>query len=786
MTLFLSAQKHRLSTIKERIRPYSTRIQEWFAHSDMLQKIQVGIIAAAVVSAIATYVVLVNPPFDSGTGTIFMLINIDIVLLLAIAAIVGRKIVKLWLQNKRGVAGSNLHSRMTLLFSSFAVIPAIIMAVFSVIFLNFGVNTWFSDTVSTAVEESQAVAKAYLVEHQQVIRADVLAMANDLNRQSGTLLNSKATLNKAVAVHASLRNFPEVMIFNDRGQVLAQSGLTFLMATESIPRRAYEVADRGDVVLLRSQDGTRVRALAKLDNFVNAYLFVSRYVDPEVISHIEKTSAAAGSFQTLRQERSDLQIRFAIVFVTVTLLLMLLSVWGGLHIATTLTSPIRRLIAGAEKMQKGDLTTRVTAEGSYNEEMRNLIQSFNKMAEKLEGQRGELITTNEELDIKNRFTQAVLSGVSAGIIGLDEKGLIQYPNQTACELLGLNLQNHKGEPIKDLSPEFSPMLQEIQKNPKLSPMERQVQIKRQGRTKTLLVRLACELEGNVIKGFVFTFDDISELLNAQRAAAWSDVARRLAHEIKNPLTPIHLSAERLKSSFAKQISEDKREQFEKYTDIIIRQVDDLGQLLDEFSSFARMPAPQMSLADFSSVVEDAALLMRQSTDNISFKVSKPQQPVMVRFDSRQVRQCLINIVKNASESIEEYMKNHPEEERGAITLAVTETDSEVSVVVEDTGKGLPAEDPQALTEPYYTTRKNGTGLGLAVVAKIVEDHSGQITFQNRSPHGAIITLKIPKDISEIEAPPQPANDSLAQDIKEIQEDSQTLTANPTKGNPAHG
>lgn len=762
------------------------QFQLWARRVRLMRKLTPILIACAVLSAFATYGALTRAPtFGGNPETVFVLLNVNIILLLILGAIVLRKIVSLWTARRRGAAGSKMHVRMAVLFSAVAITPAIVMAIFSLLFFTFGVNTWFSERVSTALNESRAVATAYLQEHQKVIRADVLAMANDLNRQSADLLGNPQLLQRAIRTHAALRNFNEVLVFDSSNNVLARAGLTYVLELEPIPQSALEQADQGDVALLVNEEGSRVRALTELDRFVDTYLYVGRYVEPKVLNHIERTEAAVSTYETLQFQRSGLQISFAVVFVIVALLMLIVSVWVGLNLASRLTDPISSLIRAADRVRGGDLSVRIEQEyQTGEEEIGTLTRAFNRMTNQLHSQRTELIDANRQLDDRRRFMEAVLSGVSAGIIGLDEKGRIRYPNDTAGRLLGLDFSRHVGERLVDLVPEFSALFEKnlsigneplgLEQAAAMEMREAQIVIDRRGGTngqskelsrdmKTLLARLTTEVRERKVIGYVVTFDDITDLIKVQKTAAWADIARRLAHEIRNPLTPIQLSAERIQRQLSDQDNKKKKpsaqqaskqiSDFNSYTEIIIRQVNDLRQMLDEFSSFARMPAPQMDLHDLKRTVSDVITMYRQSYPEIQFstrfmdEVSK-EASIDVLCDARQMRQVFINILKNAVEAIEE----KEEKIKGRIEVSFQQhiedasatTPGILEIGVKDNGKGLPDRPNQdsfeELTDPYVTTRKQGTGLGLAMVKKIMEDHKGRLELANNKRAGALVTL----------------------------------------------
>jgi two-component system nitrogen regulation sensor histidine kinase NtrY len=600
------------------------------------------------------------------------------------------------------------------------------------------------------LNESLEVAQAYLEEHKQVLRADALAMANDLNRQSTLLSTDPIRFAEMVSSQAYLRNLTEVIVFDGSGKILARSGLTFALTFEPITEDMRKHAAQGDVVLIVSDNDNRVRALLRLDNFVDTYLFVGRPVEPTVLSHMATTQKAVSEYKQLEGKRFGLQVTISLIFVAVALLLLLAAVWFGLNFATRLVRPISELINATDRVRGGDLSARVAEMDIVSDdELDVLSRAFNRMTSQLEGQRTELVEANRQLDFRRRFTEAVLSGVSAGVIGLDPGFRINLMNASAAGFFNIqNTDEMNGQPMSALAPEIQAVLDAMPRGSKLN--DGQVEIRRTGQpARTLLVRVSSELAGTEIRGYVLTFDDVTDLVSAQRKAAWADVARRIAHEIKNPLTPIQLSAERLRRKYAKEIITDP-EVFTTCTDTIIRHVDDIGRMVDEFSAFARMPAPVMKEHELRDLCRQTQFLQGTGRADIRYTQVYPNQPCMVECDGRQIAQALTNLLKNAAEAID--ARTLPVAGnllQGEIKLTLSLADHRVTLSVADNGKGLPVEDRHNLTEPYVTTRTKGTGLGLAIVKKIMEDHHGELVLTDRPGGGAVVSLiwpvKQPKD-----------------------------------------
>jgi len=707
----------------------------WSARVGLGSKAALALIILAVMGGAATYAALTaDAPFGD-PHTIYLLLNFDLILFLLLGLIVARRIVALWTKRRQGTAGARLHVKFVTWFSIVAVVPAIMVALFSIGFFYLGVESWFSDRVRTAVGESVVVASAYLEEHKQAIRGDILAMANDLN----TVPIGTPEFNAVVREQALLRNLSDAIVFNGLGQRFAVSGFTFALGLDSPPTTALEAARRGEVVVMPSNTQDRVMALLRL--YGDVFLYVARPVDPRVLAHTNIAKAAVTQYAELEGSRSSLQIRVWLMFLVVALLLLLAAVWLGLHFARQLVQPVSELIEAAEQVRAGDLSTRVK-EPEAADEVSVLTRTFNRMTSQLASQRAELIEANRQLDMRRRFTETVLAGVSAGVIGLDLEGRITLANRSAAEFLGAEPSSLVGRTLAEILPELVPVLDQLSPhNQRL--VQSQFDLRRPGlQHRSLLVRIGAE-QGKQVGGYVATFDDVTELMQAQRKAAWADVARRIAHEIKNPLTPIQLSAERLKRKYLKEIQSDP-DTFKTCTDTIVRQVGDIGRMVDEFSAFARMPQPVMRSESLGDIVDQAVFLQRQARPSVRFEVGKAAGPVVAECDGRQITQALTNLLQNAVDAIEGRVAADGETlPRGLIEVALSTEEDRAIIVVADNGRGLPATGRDRLTEPYVTTRTKGTGLGLAIVKKIMEDHAGSLDMHDNPGGGARVVLILP-------------------------------------------
>jgi two-component system nitrogen regulation sensor histidine kinase NtrY len=717
------------------------------------------LLAASLAAAATSYLLLTGTGRDgSEPQTVLAVLYGNLFLLLLVGVLVGRQVAKLWVERRRGLAGSRLHVRLVLMFGLVAMTPAVLVSAFSITFFDFGVREWFSERVGAAVKSAEAVAEAYLQEHQQTIKGQILLIANDLNRDSAVLSRNINGLRKVVRVHSVVRNLPEVVVFNRTGSVLARSALSLSFEFQPVSEAAMREASNGEVVVIPAGKDEKVRALVRLNGFSDAFLLIGRYVDSDIIAHVSRTERAVAQYRALELNWLDIQITFAGIFTMSSLLLLMAAIWVGLNMANRLARPVSALIAAAERVSVGDLSTRIDKTEDAGE-LKILGASFNKMAQQLEMQRFDLITANRQLDQRRIFTEAVLQGVSAGIIGLTSGGNINLSNHIASDLLATDLTAFLGKSLVEAVPEFSELMDKLERIPKRS-LEREIVILRGERRINLFVRLTVEIEDQSVVGYVLTFDDISDLLSAQRIAAWADVARRIAHEIKNPLTPIQLAAERLKRKYGAEIQTD-RAVFNECTDTIVRQVDDIGRMVDEFSAFARMPTPQFEAVNLSDLMHEMSQFHGTAYQGITVHLTGGRVPFIVQCDARQVRQAVTNLIKNAAESVAScFVSGELTAGDGSISLGILRRGDHIVVVIEDNGRGLPHEDRHRLTEPYVTTRNRGTGLGLAIVKKIMEDHGGMLKLSDSRTRGAVAEMYFPAIDGDMHDP----DPSLTKDV----------------------
>ncbi len=715
------------------------------------RRLVAGLSIAAFLSVVGTFLVLAGgKSFTDKSARVLPFIYLDLTLMLLLAVIIAKRLVELWVERRRGLAGSKLHVQIVGLFSVITIIPAILVAGFAAIFINIGVQSWFGEPVRAALSEAEEVVDSYLKEHKKTIRHDATDIVRELAPQMVALMADPQTFSRILTDIAYYRRLSEVVVLNGNKQVVARSLLAFSFEFENLDLNRYiHVVQSGEKMVFLADLGKesidRVRVLVSLDPLTDTYLYLGKLTDKAVLKHVARTEGAVKEYDRLGEQSASLQLTFILFFAAVALLLLLAAIWGGLTIANLLMRPITRLIVAAEQVSQGDLTVQVTSEGSMNNELGNLAQAFNRMTSQLNTQRKELIDANIQIDRRRAFIETVLAQISAGVIRLDKKKRLDLVNHRAAALLSVPLEKIKRKKLNTIAMELSPLLDKaVSQVPQ--QLNEQVTLVRRGLACILQVSVIVQQEQELVTGYIITFDDVTALVSAQRKAAWSDVARRIAHEIKNPLTPIQLSAERLKRRYLKEITSDPQT-FQVCIETIVRQVGQIGNLITEFSSFARMPDPVMKEEDIVEICRQAVFLQKQALPSIAFQLQVPGYSVMVRCDAQQISQLLTNLLQNAINALEAYysletfVADHPSSAQISLTLTVG--NENVLLVVEDNGPGFPKEGRERLTEPYFTTHTKGTGLGLAIVAKIVEDHRGKLELGDCSLGGAKVTIELP-------------------------------------------
>ncbi|MGO4715400.1 ATP-binding protein [Bradyrhizobium sp. 2TAF24] len=685
-------------------------------------------VGVSLLSAFLTFVVLTELTPIRATDkvvTTFLAINTGTILMLV--AIIVREIWKVVQARRRGRAAARLHVQIVALFSFIAVLPAVLVSIVANVTIDRGLDRLFSVRTRGVIENSLIVAKAYLNEHAQLIGGDVMGMANDLARARPLYDQDRVSFRNLLTSDATTRNLPGAMLIDKEGHVL-ESAQTGILQNFMAPRADFlsNVGEEQPEIAVITE-GNYVAAVIRLRAFSDTFLYVARLLDPRVVTLVHETQEGAALYAALETRRLGIQVAFALMFTVIALTVLMSAVLIGLNFANWLVAPIRRLMSAANMVSTGDLHVQVPVVKSEGD-LAHLGETFNKMTQELRTQRDELVSASDLIDSRRRFIEAVLSSASAGIIGVDASGNVGVLNRSAEKLIGHSESETLGHPLAEVLPELNEMMANVREGTQRL-VQGQVTVSRDNLERNLSVRISAEQNNPARDSYIITLDDITELVTAQRTSAWGDVARRIAHEIKNPLTPIQLSAERIRRKFGKVIVEDKPI-FEQCTDTIVRQVDDIRRMVDEFSRFARMPKPVIELEDVADTVRQVVFLMRVGHPDIEIAAEIKEDPMQARFDRRLISQALQNIIKNAAEAIGAVPPD--ELDRGRIDVVAGRDGDDIVIDVIDNGIGLPKESRSRLLEPYVTTREKGTGLGLAIVGRVLEDHGGRIELNDAS------------------------------------------------------
>ncbi|KAB2917853.1 MAG: PAS domain-containing sensor histidine kinase [Hyphomicrobiaceae bacterium] len=708
------------------------------------------VVSLSLISGLATYLILTGlTPIVPRNEVVLGVLFINVVLVVAMVMVIAVQAVGLWRAWKRKIAGARLHVRIVALFSLITALPALLLAIAATTTFSRSLDNWFNRQTTSIVMNSLDVAHAYLEEHGQVIRTDIVNMAKDLDDAAPEVAADPRKFRDLMFAQAGLRDLPVAYVVDSKGTVKVAALEDEKIPYVAPPEHLIRAAEGGQVPLLMPVNTFRVAAIAKLHAYPDSYLYVARGVSPKVVVHLRRTEAGVAEYEQLRQRRGGLKFAHGLMYFMISLTALLAAVWVGLWFAGLLVAPIRRLIAAAQQVARGNLKVVLPIRRGEGD-LRRLSMNFNYMTQELERQRTDLVTANSQLTERRRFMEAVLSGVSAGVIGLDRNGRITLANRSAEKLLSRGEEQLVGRELAEAVPEFAALVEEAHDpNAKTRP-QHQVTLNIAGDERNFSVRVTREAQGGDDQGSVVTFDDVTELVAAQRTSAWADVARRIAHEIKNPLTPIQLSAERIRRKYGKVITED-RETFDRCTETIIRQVGDVARMVDEFSSFARTPKAEMAEEDIREVVRDPVFLFQMGTGDVTFDTKLGKEPIIVSCDRRLISQAVTNLVKNATEAVQAYAASPGAEPgyHGRVETIVRRNGNRVEIEVIDNGPGLPKHNRNRLLEPYVTTKgSKGTGLGLAIVQKIVETHGGTLSLEDAPPapgrtHGALIRLSLP-------------------------------------------
>ena len=699
--------------------------------------------------AFVTYVVL--GPFDlrAQSRLLQLVLLADLIYVITIVAFVILRILRIISQRRQRSAGSQLHLRLTGFFTVMALLPTIGVAIFATFTVNMGLEAWFSDRVQSVIGASRSAAEAYETEQREAMVEDITDLANELGNFRKSRFGadfSEFRTHLAKLQQEMQRGMKEAFVIDEKGKIKLRGFRNYAFDYDEPETSLFDAALK-QVQIIEDWDNNEIRALVYIDGFPGHYLYVTRLVDGNLLNLLDDTQETASLYQQLENEKGKVLFNFALVYLAFAILMIVSSVLLGLWFAERLSRPIGRLTGAAQKIAEGELNVRVREE-SGDDEIAQLSKLFNRMTSQLKIQRDKLLQNTSQIDERRRLFDSVLASVTSGVIGLNPSGKISFINRSAISLLNCDEKNIENTTLDILVPEFAPMYTALFSS-NLKSFQQEIKLLRAGRLENLLVRMApMKDEDDKIDGFVVAFDDVTQLVSAQRAAAWGDVAQRIAHEIKNPLTPIRLSAERIKRKFMPLVDREG-DTLANMTEVIVRQTNDLSRIVDEFSKFARMPEPEKQSEDIIKVVNSAISLQESGFPEILFNRNIIEGPIMFELDATMISQVLINLLKNAGESIESRQdKDGSSEVKGQIDIIVERHDTFLEVAVIDNGIGLPA-DRARLFEPYVTTRENGTGLGLAIVKKIIEEHGGTFRledapkYKSGSKVGAAAIIELP-------------------------------------------
>lgn len=661
--------------------------------------------------------------------------------------LIGREVSRLVRARTRGRAAARLHVRIVALFSVVAITPAILVAIFASITLNVGLDRWFSIRTQSIVSSSMDVAQAYMLENASYLQGQTISMANDLDRNRALFFLDRTGFVQLMTRQAKGRGMLGAFLVRQDGSAITQAEIKTDKPLPAIPKDALESAAAGQPTLIPPGVTNLVGAIIKLDSISGTFLYTIRAVDPKVMAAMRLMEDNTAEYKAMEAGRTSLQIAFAVLYLGFALIVLLAAIWTAIAIADRIVRPIRLLISAADNVASGNFNVVVPVR-SADGDVGSLSLTFNKMISQIRTQRDEILEAKDEVDDRRRFIEAVLSGVTAAVIGVEDDGVITIVNPSAEYFLAQSSEEIVGKKLSVIAPEIDRVMAEAAVRHR-GEYRQQINLIRGGKERTLSVQVTREETRGAADAYVITLDDITDLVIAQRSTAWADVARRIAHEIKNPLTPIQLSAERIKRRYGRQIDENDRAVFDQCTDTIVRQVEDIGRMVDEFSAFARMPKPAKQRSDLRHILRDAVFLREMGNNDVTFLREFGDKPLEGSFDARMLGQAVGNLIKNAVEAIEAV----PAEERrgGKVLVRSTYDEGQDSFVVDviDNGRGLPVENRHRILEPYMTMREKGTGLGLAIVKKIIEEHGGQLELHDAPAEfdhgrGAMIRIILPR------------------------------------------
>ncbi|MGY5805854.1 sensor histidine kinase NtrY-like [Rhizobium hainanense] len=710
-----------------------------------------GLILAggALLCAIATLLMLLGlTPIAPTSSVVFTSVVINGLFVLGLIALIAREVARLMKARSRGRAAARLHIRIVVLFSIVAITPAILVAIVASLTLNVGLDRWFGVRTQQIISSSQNVAQAYLMENASYLQGQTVSMANDLERNRSLFNLDRTGFADLMTRQARGRGLLGAFLVRRDGTAIVQAEIKTERPLPAIPKDALDSSANGQPTLIPPGVTNLVGAVIKLDELPGSFLYTVRAVDPRVMNAMRMVEDNTVEYKAMEAGRMSLQIAFAVLYIGFALIVLLAAIWTAIAIADRIVRPIRLLISAADNVASGNMNVLVPVR-SADGDVGSLSRTFNKMISEIRTQRDEILEAKDEVDDRRRFIEAVLSGVTAAVIGVEHDRRITIVNTSAEDLLTLKSDELIGKNLSDMAPEVDQVVTEATTRHR-SDFRKQISLVRGGTVRTLSVQVTREESRDANESYVITLDDITDLVIAQRSTAWADVARRIAHEIKNPLTPIQLSAERIRRRFGKNIADADRPVFDQCTDTIIRQVGDIGRMVDEFSSFARMPKPTMEPTDLRDILRDAVFLREMGNNHVKFERELGDERLEGMFDARMLGQAFGNLIKNAVEAIEGVPSDQAREQPKILVRSSLDPDRDrFTVDVIDNGRGLPVENRHSILEPYMTMREKGTGLGLAIVKKIIEDHGGQIELHDAPAdfdqgRGAMIRVHLPR------------------------------------------
>jgi two-component system nitrogen regulation sensor histidine kinase NtrY len=695
-----------------------------------------GLVLTGPALAVLTYMVM--GPLDRGSGSdgLRLVLLADMIYVLIVAGLVLQRVARMIAARRSHSAGSKLHLRLTGVFAVMALLPTVAVAVFAMLSINMGLEAWFSERVGRVVDSSVAAASAYEEEHRRDLLADaqVLKRVLDGTRRASIYMSDGDIRQVLSSGQREIqRGLKEAFVIDGTGEIRARGERSYLFDYEEPGADQIAQAREAGELVIRDWDNNEFRALLPLDAFADRLLYVSRTVDGDILNLLDETQETAAFYKQRESERGRVLFEFGLVYFGFALILILAAIWLGMWFAERLSRPVGRLTSAAQRVGEGDLDTQVREEQS-DDEIAELGRYFNQMTRQLKGQRDRLLANTRQIERRRRLFDSVLGSVSSGVVGLDAQGRVTFVNRAAERLLDWR-EDQQSLALAAAVPEFGALFARLMQSP-AGFVQEEIAVTRGRRQENLLVRMSTRSsEGGRREGYVVAFDDVTELVTAQRMAAWGDVARRIAHEIKNPLTPISLSAERIKRKFARQLPEEEAAKLEELTDVVVRQTGDLRRIVDEFSKFARMPQPKTRIESLSKVLREAIMLQESGQPDTRFDLALSEADLMAEIDAAMIGQALTNLIKNAGEAIESLREaGAPEGHVPTIRIESRAEDGTAVIAISDNGIGLP-QDSTRLFEPYVTTREKGTGLGLPIVKKIIEEHGGTLRLEDAEPLG---------------------------------------------------